>query len=117
MGLTTDRNDPCLDVIKDDGQQACHVILSEEERSKGFIRPVRTKYIHLTCGAVTTMPQAIAETYSAKPTFYSGTFCCNCRDYFPVGKNGEFVWDRPEPPFATMAEYNEWLANGERVGT
>jgi len=47
MGLTTDRNSPCLDKIKDDGQQECYLILSDEERAKGFVRPVRTSYVHV----------------------------------------------------------------------
>ena len=33
--------------IKDNGQHSSYWILSEEERKKGFIRPVRTNYIHV----------------------------------------------------------------------
>lgn len=47
MGITDDRNDPCLDEIQDDGQQACYLVLSDEERAKGFVRPVRTSYQHV----------------------------------------------------------------------
>jgi hypothetical protein len=142
MGLTTDPNDPCLREHEPDGQQSCYLVLSEEERAKGFVRPVRTKYIHVGCrpkgptreltakeheqydqfgyvlfepstgsegsglgrywtkdrlesgcGAETTMPQAIAETYARDPTYYGGTFCCNCGKHFPVGVDGEFVWE------------------------
>lgn len=75
------------------GQQKGYVVLAEEERAKGFVRPVRRKYVHLRCGAVTTMGQTIAETYARDPHFYSGTFCCGCGAHFPVGKDGEFVWD------------------------
>lgn len=39
------------------------------------------------------MPQACAETYAAQPGFYGTTFCCHCADYFPVGADGEFVWE------------------------
>ena len=46
MSVTIDRNDPRLKEIKDDYQQESYLILSDEERSKGFIRPVRTTYIH-----------------------------------------------------------------------
>lgn len=46
MSLTTDRNSECLNVPKDNGQNECYLILSDEERAKGFIRPVRTSYIH-----------------------------------------------------------------------
>lgn len=75
------------------GQQRAYVVLSEEERAKGFVRPVRRSYKHLKCGGVTTMGQALAETCARDPSFYSGTFCCHCGTHFPVGKNGEFVWD------------------------
>jgi len=74
------------------GMQKAYVVLSEEERAKGFVRPVRDSYLHLTCGTVTTMGQALAETYARKPDFYSGTFCAGCRNHFPVGEEGEFVW-------------------------
>lgn len=45
------------------------------------------------CGAATTMPLAIAETYARDPHFYGSTFCARCGAYFPVGVNGAFVWD------------------------
>ena len=75
------------------GQQRDYVVLAEEERAKGFVRPVRRSYRHLTCGVVTTMSQPIAETYARDPKFYSGTFCCGCGNHFPVGEQGQFVWD------------------------
>lgn len=75
------------------GQQQDYVVLSEDERAKGFVRPVRRTYIHLKCGVATTMGQSLAETYARNPKFYSGTFCCGCGTHFPVGADGEFVWD------------------------
>jgi hypothetical protein len=39
------------------------------------------------------MGQTLAETYARDPAFYSGTFCCGCGKHFPVGEDGEFVWD------------------------
>lgn len=130
-----------------DGQKADHWVLPEEERSKGFVRPVRRAYRHVGapgpkyplrdlspeelekyrqygylkfekypenepsglvgrywtaetlsrvgkgCGVVTTMPQAVAETYARDPHYYGSTFCCGCGEYLPVGREGEFVWD------------------------
>lgn len=76
-----------------EGQQKDYVVLAEEERAKGFVRPVRRAYTHLKCGAVTKMAQTIAETYARNPFFYSGTFCCACKSHFPIGEDGEFVWD------------------------
>jgi len=44
------------------------------------------------CGTVTTMGQAIAETYARQPGFYGATYCCGCRLHLPVGERGEFIW-------------------------
>lgn len=79
--------------LKENGQQEGYVVLADEERAKGFVRPVRQSYMHLKCGTVTTMGRALAETYARNPSFYSGTFCCGCGTHFPVGADGEFVWD------------------------
>ncbi len=81
--------------LKENGQQKDYVVLTAAERAKGFVRPVRRSYRHLKCGGITTMSQAIAETYARDPGFYSGTFCCNCGAHFPIasfGQEGEFVW-------------------------
>lgn len=75
------------------GMQKAYVVLSAEERAKGFVRPVRQSYRHLTCGVVTTMGLPLAETYARNPAFYSGTFCAGCGSHFPVGADGQFVWD------------------------
>lgn len=95
MGLTTDRNDECLNEIRPDGQQECYLILSDEERAKGFIRPVRRTYVHVVCGGSTRMGQAIAETYARNPKFYGGTFCVGCGDHFDLRLDGvyQFHWD------------------------
>lgn len=47
MSLTTDKNDPNLKKTKENGQQESYVVLSEEERAKGFVRPVRNSYVHI----------------------------------------------------------------------
>lgn len=145
MPLTDDPNDPDLQVVDEDGMQKSYLVLSDEERAKGFIRPVRTKYVHVGaptpkyplrevtveerqrfagidyvmyeeypegdgvvgryytarqmarighgCQSVTTMALPLAETYARQPGFYGGTFCAHCGAHFPVGKDGEFVWD------------------------
>jgi len=128
-----------------DGQHRDHWVLPESERAKGFVRPVRTSYVHVgppkpgtfreltvseqerhagmgyvrfeeygegkspvtgrfwtqddldrlgsSCGAHTTMPKAIAETYARDPGYYGKTFCAGCKLYLPVGAKGEFTWD------------------------
>jgi hypothetical protein len=81
------------EIDENTGMQKGYVVLSPEERSKGFVRPVRRSYVHEKCGGVTTMGLALAETYARDPAFYGGTFCAVCRAHFPVGADGEFVWD------------------------
>jgi hypothetical protein len=93
---TDDSNDPDLTRGADpaDGQRVpqapAYLVLSEAERAKGFVRPVRRSYMHVTCGAVTTMGQAIAETYAREPGFYGSTYCTKCGQHRPVG---DFRWD------------------------
>lgn len=94
MSLTTDPNDPCLkEGQRETGQNECYLVLSEEERAKGFVRPVRRNYIHKTCGVVTVMGQALAETYARNPEFYGATYCAGCNKHLPVS---EFLWDGTE---------------------
>lgn len=94
--LTSDPSDPRLTRGSDDRpvpQADTYLILSEEERAKGFVRPVRRSYVHDVCGSVTTMSQEIAESYARNPSFYGSTYCVRCRMHRPVGENGEFHWD------------------------
>ena len=162
MALTDDRNDPRLTRGVDETPQPqaeVYLVLSEEERAKGFVRPLRLSYRHVGspgprwplrdltdeergryiaagyvkfeeyppddgpalgrywtqaqldkvgkgCGTVTTMNQAIAETYSVTPGFYGATYCCGCMLHLPVGPQGEFTWIEPDGSEA-----------GNRVGT
>jgi hypothetical protein len=127
---TTDAADPRLHKTRANGQNEAYLVLSEEERAKGYARPVRRSYVHVGrspvcgkgnpksvsdlfcasdpghdgecgplwnsgaahrgCGTLTTMGQAIAETYARDPKFYGATFCCGCGKHLPVG---EFKWD------------------------
>jgi hypothetical protein len=45
MGLTNDRNDPNLRIIKSDGQQASYLVLSDEETRQG-VRSTRPPGVH-----------------------------------------------------------------------
>lgn len=92
------------------GQHASYIVLCEDERKKGFVRPYRDAYKHVGraepvtddvgipphamrrtggCGTVTTMGRALSETYARDPKFYWATFCCRCNRHLPVA---EFVW-------------------------
>ena len=93
MSLTTDPDDPRLThgVDQDKVPQAeVYLVLSEEERAKGYVRPVRRSYVHKACGSVTTMGTALAETYARDPKFYGATYCVACSKHLPVS---EFNWD------------------------
>jgi hypothetical protein len=106
MSTTSDCNDPRLTHGADEHpvpQAAAYLVLSDEERAKGFVRPVRRAYVHdRGCGALTTMATSIAETYARDPQFYGSTYCVGCRKHRPVGADGEFTWDD---------------GSGQRVGT
>lgn len=102
------------------GQHGGYIVLCEEERKKGFVRPYRDSYKHVGrlerdnaasdagvhevqrrvggCGVVTTMGLALSETYARDPGFYGATFCVACNAHFPVA---EFTW----------------TADGEQVGS
>lgn len=95
MSITSDPTDPRLSrgVDQDPVTQAeVYLVLSAEERAWGFVRPLRLFYRHDTCGSLTTMPGAIAETYARQPGFYGATYCVSCAKHRPVGPDGEFSW-------------------------
>lgn len=71
--------------------QECYLVLSEEERGKGFARPVRYSYMHIACGYSTLMSRSLAETYARDPKFYGGTFCAHCGTHFPLFFDADFV--------------------------
>lgn len=104
MSLTTDPNTPCLNELKPDGQQKCYLVLSDEELAKGFVRPVRNKYRHVSCGTITSMGEKFSETYARKPDFYGATFCVGCGTHFPLvtSEGRQFEWivnGRPDGSF------------------
>jgi hypothetical protein len=105
MGTTDNPNDPQLTHGVDEtpvDQAEVYLILSEEERKKGFVRPVRRSYIHIFCGKLTKMSGSIAETYARTPNFYGATYCAHCQMHRPIGENGEFVWaDNPDQKVGT----------------
>lgn len=92
MSLTDDRTDPRLLHGIDETprpQNEVYLVLSEEERAKGFVRPLRRAYLHATCGAETRMGLELCETYARNPKFYGATYCVHCQMHKPVS---EFVW-------------------------
>ena len=99
--MTTNSNDPRLRKIQEDGQQEIYLVLSEEERAKGYVHPVRYAYEHLACGSVTTTDEDIAETYARDPKFYVRTMCTSCGSHFNLRLRGgapAFVWEEDGAP-------------------
>ena len=92
--LTTDPNDPRLGHGADDTpvpQQEVYLVLSDDELKKGFVRPYRDRYIHMTCGSETIMGDKLSETYARNPRFYGATYCVHCQMHRPVS---EFTWSK-----------------------
>lgn len=92
-GVTDDPSDPRLTHGVDAepvGQAPVYLVLSDAERAKGFVRPLRNCYVHKSCDVVTTMSRTIAETYARDPKFYGSTYCARCCKHLPVS---EFLWD------------------------
>lgn len=116
MGVTSDPDDPRITRGADpaDGparpQAEVYLVLSEQERAKGFVRPVRTAYWHEACGTITRMGKELAETYAREPHFYGATYCATCGLHRPVGEHGEFRWYNPARP-------DGWTAEDPKVGT
>jgi hypothetical protein len=111
--LCTTNGKPVAEVragqTNDTGQHDGYIVLCDDERKKGFVRPYRDSYRHVGrveqlvhdageethrprvggCGTVTTMGRALSETYARDPKFYGATFCVRCNRHLPVS---EFVW-------------------------
>ena len=101
MSTTSDPSDPRLTHgagTEPTEMAPVYLVLSEEERARGFVRPVRQSYRHQDpeCGVVTTMSLALAETYARDFSFYGATFCVRCSMHRPVGPEGEFTWMTPD---------------------
>lgn len=82
MSLTTDPKDPRLGRGGDDNpvpQNEVYLVLSEEELAKGFVRPVRTSYVHV--GRKIDLEGGVIEPISEKDALRHG----------PVGKYVAFL--------------------------
>lgn len=98
------------EIMPGTGMQLNYVVLTIEERAKGFVKPVRVSYVHKTCRSQTTMGLAIAETYARDPKFYSGTFCVSCRKHFALS---EFNWSPDGEPMCVLLQ-DDWHAEQKK---
>lgn len=75
--LTTDKNDPKLKEGQknETGQHEIYLVLSEEERAKGFVRPVRRSYVHvgrkieLEGGVIEPLSEEEAKRYGTREKY------------------------------------------------
>ena len=97
--------------LRPDGLQQDYIVLTPEERAKGYKKPVRRSYVHSTCGTLTTMHSALAETYAREPYFYSGTYCTGCGAHFDLD---QFSWEPDGEPMDPRKQ-EDWAKDQERV--
>lgn len=71
---------------------------NEFERDKGFTRPYRDSYQHVSCGTVTRMGYSKAARHARDPDLFGGVYCVACMGYYPIGKAGVFVWVENDVP-------------------
>lgn len=88
MALTTDKNDPQLHEAQENGQNKTYLILSDEEKAKGFVRPVRVSYKHVGKDIdITNMEELSQEDIdSGKGEIYVGYVRYNDPDSPLVGR-------------------------------
>jgi hypothetical protein len=113
MSLTTDKNDPCLNTPKGEGQQnECYLVLSEEERAKGFIRPFRDTYTHVGRN-VTAHWKGIHRMLTEEEIESQPHIDKKCVAVMTTltKEDGSFLGG----PYVTQKELDAWK-NGERVG-
>lgn len=67
-------------------------VLNADDLRQGFVRPLRLAYVHTRCQQTTRINKTLARVWARNPTHYHEAFCAHCRQTFPVGRSGEFVW-------------------------
>lgn len=79
--------------IKPNGQQKAYVVLSEEERSRGFVRPVRHSYIHVGLSPPDNLRDLTADEITEYSKFGYVKFQAYPEDRLPV--TGKY-WTQPQ---------------------
>jgi len=71
------------------GQQKGYVVLTAEERAKGFVKPVRGIVYPQGLRLPDEYGTALAETYARNPWFLQRHVCCACGAHFDLN---QFHW-------------------------
>lgn len=111
MSLVNDATDPRLHQVKPNGQNEAYLVLSEEERQKGFVRPVRDSYVHVGKKADSKFVEFIpVEIHAPGDKYYH-----RGNGFVAFGKYGE-----DESPligrFLKEAEYKALLEQKKYIG-
>ena len=109
MSLTTDPNDPKLKEGQKNktGQHEIYLVLSDEERAKGFIRPYRSAYIHV--GRKMNYPSINRMLKEPEKNEMNGKFYVAVLDV--IGSDGSILGGR----YVTQDELDAWK-EGKRTG-
>lgn len=115
MALTTDPNDPKLKEGQQNktGQHDIYLVLSDEERAKGFVRPLRHAYTHVgkkveAEGTLQTLEEGLeghsdtAKSYYTRENGYAGFL------KYPDSKlplNGKFLTQKEYEAIQLKKEY------------
>jgi len=100
MSLTTNKKKKCLhEVDEKTKQNKCYLVLSDEEKAKGFVRPVRDKYIHVGRQYPEGLKEELAEPYESETTGKIYVAIMSVLD----GKGGTYI---------TQEEYDQWKKTG-----
>lgn len=78
MSTTNDPQDPRLKNVGPDGMQESYLVLSEEERARGFVRPVRRSYRHVGPPGPTYLLRDLTDE---EATRYAGTGYVKFEEY------------------------------------
>lgn len=68
-------------------------ILTDKERDRGYVRPVRQTYTHKKCGKDTMLAIALAQGFAGDLSFLREAYCTTCGKHFPVS---DFLWEETE---------------------
>ncbi len=114
--LTTDPKDPDLGRGADKektGQNKKYLVLSDEELAKGFVRPVRTKYVHVGHPGVKVCGK-IREEYEPDENGNVASVCCTVHDD-PNEKCWGFSLVKPAE-LAEIKKNGYWRGGGKGCG-
>ena len=65
-------------------------MITDTEKARGFVRPIRSVIVHKACGERNVLTDAVAEMYARDPKGNTNALCVACGNYFPVV---EFNWE------------------------